>query len=145
MPQIGALAAFVLLSDDTYQKVVEYPEPYSRGLSDNYTTYIECTSDEIFSLQFSVIPSKLARFGLTGANLAFFVEIDGKRVSYGAVCGPRGFENGDGGVAIWDYKMKGEFFNFFGSAFYPFRFAKVQAGISTSPLNTMLRLFTDKL
>lgn len=144
MPQIKALAAFVLLGD-TYQKAVEYPEPYSRGLPDNYTTYIECTSDEIFSLQFLVIPSNLARFGLTGANLAFFAEIDGKRVSYGAVCGPRGFENGAGGVAIWDYKMKGEFFNFFGSAFYRFRFAKVQAGISTSPLNIMLRLFTDKL
>ncbi len=132
MPQINALAAFVLLGD-AYQKAVEYPQPYPRGFSDNYTTYIECTSDEIFSLQFSVIPSNLSRFGLTGANLAFFAEIDGKRVSYGAVCGPRGFENGVGVAVIWDYKMKGEFLNVSGSAFYRFKFAKVQASISTPP------------
>jgi hypothetical protein len=129
MPQINALAAFVLLGD-TDQKAVEYPEPYSSDLSDDHTTYIKCTSDETFSLQFAVIPSDLAQFGLTGANLAFFAEIDGKRVSHGAVCGPRDFEKGAGGVAIWDYKMKGEFTsNLIGSELHRFKFAKVQAGI----------------
>ena len=119
-----------MLLGDKYQKAVEYPEPHSRGFSDNYTTYIKCTSDEIFSLQFSVIPSDLAQFGLTGANLAFFAEIDGKRVSYGAVCGPRGFEAGGGGVAVWDYELKGEFTSsVIGSELHRFKFAKVQAGI----------------
>jgi hypothetical protein len=130
MPQINAVAAFVLLGD-TYRKAAEYLEPHSGGLSDNSTTYIECTSDEIFSLQFLVIPSKLAQFGLTGANLAFFAEIDGERVSYGAVCGPHGFfEPGAGGAALWDYKMKGEFISSSSvSTLYRFKFAKVQAGI----------------
>ena len=129
MPQINALAAFVLLGD-SYQKAVEHPEPYSSDPSNDHTTYIKCTSDEIFYLQFSVIPSALAQFGLTGANLAFFAEIDGKRVSYGAVCGPRGFEAGGGVVAIWEYKLKGEFTSsVIGSEFHQFKFAKVQAGI----------------
>jgi hypothetical protein len=115
----------VFLSSKT-QSAIEYPDPDAaqdpHDLQD--TSYIECKSNEIFSIQFTVKPSKLGV--LRGKNLAFFTEIDGKRISYGAVCGVKGFHSKGN---QYDYKMEGELTSTAsGSALSRFKFAEVQKG-----------------
>jgi hypothetical protein len=131
--RLRAVSAFVFLPSKT-RSAIEYPDPNAaqdpHDLQD--TSYIECKSDEIFSIQFTVKPSKLGV--LRGKNLAFFAEIDGKRISYGAVCGPKGFHS-EGNH--YDYKMEGEFTSTVSdSALNRFKFAEVQKGRSISSLKT---------
>jgi hypothetical protein len=123
--RLRAVSAFVFLSSKT-QSAIEYPDPDAaqdpHDLQD--TSYIECKSNEIFSIQFTVKPSKLGV--LRGKNLAFFTEIDGKRISYGAVCGVKGFHSKGN---QYDYKMEGELTSTAsGSALSRFKFAEVQKG-----------------
>jgi len=126
--KIPALAVFVHVLSKK-QNAVEWPEPgqSSRGYSqwEMNTTYIECHSDDIFFIKFAVRPSKLPG-GLKGENLGFFTEIDGKRVSYGPVCGPNGFKPSGG---CWEYKLEGEFATTpSGTTSRKFKFSEIQTG-----------------
>jgi hypothetical protein len=120
--KVPALAVFV---HSQSKKAVEYrdPDEVSRERSRPDTTYIECQSDDNFSIKFAVRPSKLPA-GLKGENLGFFTQIDGKRVSYGAVCGPKGFKPSGG---AWEYSLDGDFtITVSGATFSKFKFAEIQ-------------------
>jgi hypothetical protein len=143
--KVPALAVFVHVQSKN-QKAVEFREPYQvpRDCCQPETTYIECHSDDVFSIKFAVRPSKLPK-DLKGENLGFFAEIDGKRVSYGAVCGPRGFKPSGG---TWEYSLEGEFTTTAsGTTFRKFKFAAIQIG-SSIPSSFFLHILpghnTDK-
>jgi hypothetical protein len=132
--QVPALAVWVH-PQSKKQNAVEYKDPeYTPHDADSWwldTVYIECQSDDTFCIKFAVRPSKLPTY-LKGENLAFFTEIDGKRVSYGAVCGPKGFKLSGG---CWEYKLEGEFTTTAsGTTLRKFKFAKIQAGKNTSSM-----------